>query len=111
MSRNKAQISTTQDDLLKPMDIKRLAQVPYQTVLGWLTTGHLRAGILPSIDLAAPSKRHSYRIRMEDWKAFLARLQTVPRERQQKVKPLPRPGNVPSARLLTFSETQAAGAR
>lgn len=76
--------------LLKPMDIKRLARVPYTTVIRWLTTGHPRAGVLPSVDLAENGKRHSYRIRREDWEAFLTRLQTVPRERQQ-AKPLPRP--------------------
>ena len=78
------------DALLKPMDIKRLARVPYTTVIGWLTIGHPRAGILPSIDLATTGKRHSYRIRREDWEAFLARLQTVPRERQRS-SPMPRP--------------------
>src|SRR3954453_21933750 len=83
--------STASDEgFPKPMDIKRRARVPYATVIGWLTTGHPRAGILPSIDLAETGKRHSYRIKREDWDAFLARLQTVPRERQQS-KPLPRP--------------------
>jgi hypothetical protein len=76
--------------LLKPMDIKRLARVPYETVLAWLTVGHPRAGVLPSIDLAQAGKRHSYRIRRADWEAFLARLQTVPRERQ-RARPQPRP--------------------
>ena len=76
---------------LKPIDIKRMARVPYATVVGWLTVGHPRAGILPSIDLAAGTgRRHSYRVRPEDWEAFLARLQTVPQERQRP-KPLPRP--------------------
>src|SRR3954468_23474050 len=79
--------------LLKPMDIKRLARVPYAAVIGWLTTGHPRAGVLPSIDLAATGKRHSYRIRPEDWEAFLAKLQTVPKERQ-RARPLPRPSGV-----------------
>jgi hypothetical protein len=76
--------------LLKPMDIKRRARVPYGTVIAWLTVGHPRAGLLPSIDLAETGKRHSYRIRREDWEAFLARLQTVPR-RRQRATPLPRP--------------------
>jgi hypothetical protein len=76
--------------LLKPMDIKRLARVPYSTVIAWLEVGHPRAGILPSIDLAETGKRHSYRIRIEDWESFLAKLQTAPRERQ-RAKPLPRP--------------------
>jgi hypothetical protein len=75
--------------LLKPMDIKKLARVPYSTVIGWLTTGHPRAGILASVDLAATGKRHSYRIKWEDWEAFLTRLQTAPKERQRS-KPLPR---------------------
>ena len=85
--------AATPVDLLKPMDIKRLARVPYRTVIGWLTVGHPRAGVLPSIDLAETRKRHSYRIRREDWEAFLARLQTAPKERQQP-KPLPRPSTV-----------------
>lgn len=80
----------TEGRLLKPMDIKRMARVPYDTVISWLTTGHPRAGILPSIDLAVPGKRHSFRVRWEDWQAFLGRLTTVPQERQQP-KPLPRP--------------------
>lgn len=79
--------------LFKPMDLKKLARVPYSTVIGWLTTGHPRAGILPSIDLAAPGKRHSFRIRRTDWEAFLARLQTVPKERQQ-TRPLQRPSTL-----------------
>jgi hypothetical protein len=78
---------------LKPMEIKKLARVPYNTVIRWLTTGHPRAGILPSLDLAETGRRHSYRIRREDWEAFLARLQTVSRERQ-RARPLPRPGTV-----------------
>lgn len=80
----------TEGMLLKPMDIKRMARVPYATVVGWLMIGHPRAGILPSIDLAEPGKRHSFRIRCEDWQAFLSRLKTVPRERQQ-ARMLPRP--------------------
>src|SRR5438270_13760282 len=84
----------TRDELfLKPMEIKKLARVPYATVLGWLTVGHPRAGVLPSIDLAQTGKRHSYRIRRDDWEAFLARLQTAPRE-QQGAKPLQRPTTV-----------------
>lgn len=78
------------DVYLKPMDIKRLIRVPYATVVGWLTYGHPRAGLLPSIDLAASGKRHSYRVRAEDWEAFLRRLQSIPSERQRS-KPLPRP--------------------
>jgi hypothetical protein len=84
------EVTGTAGMLLKPMDIKRLARVPYDTVISWLTTGHPRAGILPSIDLAVPGKRHSFRVRWEDWQAFLSRLATVPRARQQP-KPLPRP--------------------
>jgi hypothetical protein len=72
------------------MDIKRLARVPYATVIGWLTVGHPRAGVLPSIDLGTTGKRHSYRIRRADWEAFLTRLQTTPRERQRP-SPLPLP--------------------
>jgi hypothetical protein len=76
--------------LLKPMDIKRQARVPYETVIQWLTVGHPRAGILPSVDLSPNRKRHSFRIRPEDWAAFMFKLQTVPRERQQSSPP-PRP--------------------
>src|SRR5438874_991342 len=84
---------TWAESLLKPMDIKRMARVPYGTVIGWLTVGHPRAGILSSIDLAVTNKRHSYRIHPEDWRAFLAKLQTVPKERQ-RARPLPRPATV-----------------
>ena len=76
--------------LLKPMDIKRQARVPYETIIQWLTIGHPRAGLLPSFDLSATKKRHSYRIRPEDWEAFLARLQTLPKERRRfSPQPLP----------------------
>jgi hypothetical protein len=92
----KSELTGSDEPLLKPMEIKRLARVPYATVLRWLTLGHPRAGLLPSIDLAAPGKRHSYRIKKEDWEAFLARLQTVPRERQHRATPLPRPQTAPS---------------
>jgi hypothetical protein len=87
--------------LLKPMDIKRLARVPYATVIGWLTSGHPRAGLLPSIDLAESGKRHSYRIRREDWEAFLARLQTVPRARQ-RANPPPRPAGLKDGKAGMF---------
>jgi hypothetical protein len=76
--------------LLKPMDVKRMARVPYATVIQWLTVGHARAGLLRSMDLAENGKRHSYRIRREDWDAFLARLQAAPRE-QHRPKPRSRP--------------------
>jgi hypothetical protein len=79
--------------LLKPVDIKRMARVPYGTVIGWLTAGHPRAGVLPSVDLAEAGKRHSYRVRREDWAAFLAKLQTAPRVRQ-RAAPLPRPATL-----------------
>ena len=87
--------------LLKPMDIKRLARVPYATVIAWLTTGHPRAGILPSIDLAETGKRHSYRVRREDWEAFLARLQTAPRARQ-RAAPLPRPATLKTQGMFRY---------
>lgn len=90
MPREHQEATLTEGVLLKPMDIKRMARVPYTTVIGWLTIGHPRAGILPSIDLAEPGKRHSFRVRWEDWQAFLSRLTTVPQERQQP-KPLSRP--------------------
>ena len=76
--------------LLKPIEIKRMARVPYDTVIGWLEAGHPRAGILPSIDLAESGKRHSYRIRQADWEAFQARLLTAPRTRARSAPP-PRP--------------------
>jgi hypothetical protein len=76
--------------LYKPMDLEKMARVPYATVIGWLTVGHPRGGVLPSIDLGGAGKRHSYRVRREVWEVFLARLQTVPRERQ-RATPLPRP--------------------
>ncbi|MBL8792423.1 MAG: hypothetical protein JNM56_00815, partial [Planctomycetia bacterium] len=88
--------------LLKPMEIKRLARVPYSTVLQWLTVGHPRAGLLPSIDLAETGKRHSYRVRREDWESFLIRLQTVPKERQRS-SPLPRPSTVKTSQKGMFS--------
>jgi hypothetical protein len=78
---------------LKPIDIKRRVRVPYATVIQWIEIGHPRAGILPSIDVADPGKRHSYRIRPEDWAAFEARLTTPPKPRQQHATPPPRPRN------------------
>jgi hypothetical protein len=63
--------------LLKPIDIKRQARVPYKTVIGWLQEGHPQAGLLPSIDFAGSGRRHSYRIRRDDWEAFLARLNST----------------------------------
>lgn len=85
------QVADKAEPWLKPMDLKRLVRVPYSTVIGWLTVGHPRAGVLASVDLAETGRRHSFRIRREDWEAFLARLQTAPRVRQRS-KPLPRPG-------------------
>ena len=64
------------DRWLKPVDIKRIAGVPYKTVVAWLTSGHSRAGVLPSVDLANDGKRHSYRIRPKDWEQFQVRLRT-----------------------------------
>jgi hypothetical protein len=62
--------------LLKPIDVKRMARAPYMTILRRLTLGHPRAGVLASIDLAEHGKRHSYRIRVEDWDASQQRLRT-----------------------------------
>src|SRR5262245_4019110 len=76
----------------KPRDIQRLARVPYRTVLAWLRRGHPTAGVLPSFDLAGPGRRHSYRVRREDWEAFLARLRTPPPGKPRAV-PLPRPAD------------------
>ncbi len=89
MAKNRPNPEPCPEAFLKPMDIKRMARVPYATVVEWLTVGHPRAGVLPSIDLAETGKRHSYRIRPEDWQAFLTRLQTVPRVRLP-ASPLPR---------------------
>lgn len=87
---SRTELSTITEQFLKPMDIKRQARVPYETVLQWLTVGHPRAGILQSVDLATTRKRHSFRIRTEDWASFLAKLQTLPREKQ-RCSPPPRP--------------------
>src|SRR5262249_32819145 len=89
-ARDPAPRDTPAQALLKPMDINRLAPAPHVTVIGRLAVGHPRAGVLPRIDLAETGKRHSYRIRRADWEAFLARLQTVPRERE-RARPQPRP--------------------
>ena len=94
MRRDDNATASSETALFKPMDIKKMARVPYATVIGWLTVGHPRGGVLPSIDLGGAGKRHSYRIRREDWEVFLARLQTVPRERQRP-SPMPRPESVP----------------
>ena len=85
------------DQLLKPADIKRIARVPYETVIKWITVGHPRAGILPSIDLAETGKRHSYRIRRADWGEFQAKLQTRPRTRRYS-PPAPRPQQLHDAK-------------
>jgi hypothetical protein len=96
-----ADLTSPGPELLKPMDLKRLARVPYTTVIKWLTTGHPRAGILASIDLCETGKRHSYRIRPEDWAAFLARLQTTPRARVQP-SPQPRPSTMKASKRGMF---------
>jgi hypothetical protein len=74
---------------LRPIDIKRQARVPYRTVLAWLEIGHAKAGVLPSVNLSSSARRKSYRVRPEDWEAFLSRLRTEPRARQP-AQPLPR---------------------
>jgi hypothetical protein len=74
---------------MRPIDIKRQARVPYRTVIGWLTVGHPRAGLLPSVNLGG-GRRNSYRVRVEDWEQFLVRLQTESRSRQP-ASPEPRP--------------------
>jgi hypothetical protein len=101
MDRDKKTIPEAGETFLKPVEIKRIAKVPYCTVIGWLTVGHPRAGLLRSVDLHEGGKRHSYRIRPADWEAFLARLQTVPKERQQ-VTPLPRPSQVKDGKKGLF---------
>ena len=78
--------------LLKPIDIKRAARVPYQTVIHWVEVGHPRAGRLPSIDLAEAGKRHSYRIAPADWEAFQRKLtSTAKPERPPAAACEPRP--------------------
>ena len=100
---------------LRPADIKRQARVPYRTVIAWLESrgsgdgaddgqrvpyrtviawlerGHPRAEILPSINLTTTGKRKGYRIRPEDWEAFLLRLSTEQRARPPGAAPMPRP--------------------
>src|SRR5258708_6875471 len=71
----------------KPIDIKRLARVPYQNVIRWLEQGHPRAGVLRSIDLAETGKRHSYRIHPEDWAAFEVKLSTASSTRGKSAPP------------------------
>ena len=66
------------DWLLKPIEFKRLARLPYQTGIRWIEVGHARAGVLPSIDRAEPGKRHSYRIRVENREGFHLRLTMTP---------------------------------
>jgi hypothetical protein len=78
------------------MELKRLARVPYQSVIRWIEVGHPRAGILPSIDLAETGKRHSYRVRLEDWLAFAAKLTTEPRTRRPATPPA-RPTQTPGS--------------
>ena len=78
------------DVLFKPIDIKRIARVPYRTVINWIEVGHWHAGILPSIDLADKGRRHSYRIRPQDWELFQSKLQTAPRTHRRPA-PAPRP--------------------
>jgi hypothetical protein len=79
------------DQFLKLAEIKRIARVPYKTVTKWITVGHARAGILPSIDLAETGKRHSYRIRPEDWELFQQKLRSPAQTRRQPSTPPPRP--------------------
>lgn len=99
---SRTELRATPERFLKPMDIKRQARVPYETVIHWLTVGHPRAGVLPSVDLAPNRKRHSFRIRPEDWASFLARLQTAPRERRRPSPP-PRPSTASkSSRLFRY---------
>lgn len=61
---------------VKPIELSRQARVPYKTVVTWMTAGHPRAGLLPSIDLGGGDKRHSFRVNRADWQSFLARLRT-----------------------------------
>lgn len=89
---HQTQESDNDSHFFKPIDIKRMARVPYKTVIQWIESGHPLAGILASIDLAAPGKRHSYRIRSDDWAAFQVRLTTQPKTRQHAAPP-PRPRN------------------
>lgn len=82
--------------LLRPIDIKRQARIPYRTVIDWLEVGHPRAGVLPSVNLSASAKRKSYRIKAEDWEEFLTRLQTEPRT-ERPASPVPRSAAEPKS--------------
>jgi len=84
------ELKQSPEPLLKPIEIKREARVPYAAVIKWLTVGHPQAGILPSIDLSDTRKRRSYRIRPQDWREFQAKLTTPPKS-QRHADPMPRP--------------------
>jgi hypothetical protein len=80
-----------QQPYLKPMDIRRQARVPYETVIWWIEVGHPRAGKLDAIDFSTRGKRRSYRIKPEDWEAFQEKLRSPAQTRQQHSRPPPRP--------------------
>lgn len=44
--------SKEQPPYLKPIEIKRMARVPYSTVILWIEVGHERAGKLPAVDFS-----------------------------------------------------------
>ena len=80
-----------QQPFLKPMDIRRQARVPYETVTLWIEVGHPRAGKLVAVDFSERGKRRSYRIKPEDWEAFQEKLKGPAQTRQQPSSPPPRP--------------------
>jgi hypothetical protein len=94
--------AATRGPLLRPIDIKRQARVPYRTVIAWLELGHPRAGVLPSVNLAPTAKRKSYRVRPEDWETFLTRLRTEPRTRQPAAPAARPPSRVGSHGLFRY---------
>lgn len=85
---SKPKDASAKNNYLRPVDIKRALNVSYENVVSWLTVGHPRAGILPSVDLAQPGKRHSFRILATDLDSFLHKLSTTTRE-PIKTQPLP----------------------
>jgi len=80
-----------QQPFLKPMDIRRQARVPYETVTLWIEVGHPRAGKLPAVDFSERGKRRSYRIKPEDWEDFQQKLSCPEQTRQEHSSPPPRP--------------------
>jgi hypothetical protein len=81
----------TTSDFLRPQDIARALGIGHAKVLLWIQTGELKA-----INVSTkPTNRPRYKIRQEDYAAFLAGREThrfVPatRKRGGKIKPKPK---------------------